>query len=523
MNIQDAKEELKRTIQAYTAKTHEGLYRIPVTGQRPVLLMGPPGIGKTAIVEQAAGECGLGMVAYTMTHHTRQSAIGLPMIEKKSFGGREYAVTDYTMSEILASVYEQAEYTGKQEGILFLDEINCVSETLMPALLQFLQYKTFGTHRLPRGWIVVAAGNPARYNQSVRELDMAVLDRVKWMEIEPELSVWKAYARNRGLHPAVLSFLDWKPESFYAAQTDARGRGFVTARGWEDLSRMLETLEELGLPVTEELPGQYLQQGEIAREFCIYYRLYEACKATPYQELLRLPYDERLCVLQLMLQRVYRMADDWRNAGELGESLRYFFQGIPWEDLSGREKEGMFPEKKRQENQSRILAWSVRCEEQLGRRKQGIQVKKDCGILSWQEEQKELLLEKEIRRYLGIWRVETAKGSVRAGEASDPGEEEALDNTSGFRKDFRRQAWEKQEERQVQTAGELGKLLQEYGTFMEEAFAGKQELFLFCMGLLEHKNTVLFLGENLPGFLERLEKGRDLKRAEEELRAALSS
>ena len=117
MNIQDAKEEMKRTIQAYTAKTHEGLYRIPVTGQRPVLLMGPPGIGKTAIVEQAAGECGLGMVAYTMTHHTRQSAIGLPMIEKKSFGGREYAVTDYTMSEILASVYEQAEYTDRKSVV----------------------------------------------------------------------------------------------------------------------------------------------------------------------------------------------------------------------------------------------------------------------------------------------------------------------------------------------------------------------------------------------------------------------
>lgn len=45
------------------------------------------------------------------------------------------------MSEIISSVYELMENTGIQNGILFLDEINCVSETLTPIMLQFLQYK----------------------------------------------------------------------------------------------------------------------------------------------------------------------------------------------------------------------------------------------------------------------------------------------------------------------------------------------------------------------------------------------
>ena len=40
--------------------------------------MGPPGIGKTQVMEQAARECGVALVAYTITHHTRQSAVGLP-------------------------------------------------------------------------------------------------------------------------------------------------------------------------------------------------------------------------------------------------------------------------------------------------------------------------------------------------------------------------------------------------------------------------------------------------------------
>ena len=160
MNIKRAKEEIKNTIEAYLLKDEYGEYVIPQIRQRPVLMLGAPGIGKTQIMEQIAKECGIGLVAYTITHHTRQSAIGLPFISKKEFGGSEYTITEYTMSEIVASVYEKMEKTGLSEGILFIDEINCVSETLAPAMLALLQNKTFGSHKIPEGWVLVAAGNP---------------------------------------------------------------------------------------------------------------------------------------------------------------------------------------------------------------------------------------------------------------------------------------------------------------------------------------------------------------------------
>ena len=151
MNIKQAKQEIANTLKAYLTRDELGNYIIPAIRQRPVLLMGPPGIGKTQIMEQIAAEEGVGLVAYTITHHTRQSAIGLPFIEKRTYGGKEYSITEYTMSEILASVYQLMERTGLKEGILFLDEINCVSETLAPMMLQFLQCKTFGNQRLPEG------------------------------------------------------------------------------------------------------------------------------------------------------------------------------------------------------------------------------------------------------------------------------------------------------------------------------------------------------------------------------------
>lgn len=118
------------------------------------------------------------------------------------------------MSEIVASIYEKMEATGLKEGILFIDEINCVSETLAPTMLQFLQGKTFGNHQIPEGWVIVTAGNPPEYNQSVREFDIVTLDRVKRINVEENYPVWKMYAYENHIHSAILSYLDIKKENF---------------------------------------------------------------------------------------------------------------------------------------------------------------------------------------------------------------------------------------------------------------------------------------------------------------------
>ena len=259
---------------AYFTKDELGNYVIPIEKQRPVFLVGPPGIGKTAIMEQIASELGVGLLSYSMTHHTRQSAIGLPFVSHKEYAGKEYSITEYTMSEIIASVYDLMENSGVQEGILFLDEINCVSETLSPLMLQFLQYKVFGRHRVPEGWIVVTAGNPPEYNDSVREFDVVTLDRLKKIEVEPNLEVWKEYAYQAGIHPAVMTFLDIKKAYFYSVETTIDGKSFVTPRGWEDLSKMLHLFEQHSLKVDEDLVIQYLQNRKIAKEFAVYYDLF---------------------------------------------------------------------------------------------------------------------------------------------------------------------------------------------------------------------------------------------------------
>ena len=89
MNIREAKQQIKNTMRAYFAKDKYGNFLLPVEEQRPIFLIGPPGIGKTAIVSEVASELGVGMLSYSMTHHTRQSALGLPMIETQFISSRK--------------------------------------------------------------------------------------------------------------------------------------------------------------------------------------------------------------------------------------------------------------------------------------------------------------------------------------------------------------------------------------------------------------------------------------------------
>lgn len=318
MNIKQAKEEIKHTVQAYLSKDAFGEYKIPAVRQRPVLLIGPPGIGKTQIMEQIARECEIGLVAYTITHHTRQSAVGLPFIKEEQYDGKTYSVTEYTMSEIIASVYRKIEEGGRKEGILFIDEINCVSETLAPTMLQFLQCKTFGNQAVPEGWIIAAAGNPPEYNKSVRDFDMVTLDRVRCMNIEADLGVWKEYAREKRLNSAILSYLELRPKNFYRVEADVDGLQFVTARGWEDLSNLMDVYEELGIPVDEEIIHEFLRHEDVAEDVSAYFDLYKKyqddygiaeilegkVKPSVYARIDQAAFDERLSVVNLLLDGV---------------------------------------------------------------------------------------------------------------------------------------------------------------------------------------------------------------------------
>lgn len=398
MNIKEAKVQIKNSMIAYFSKDEFGNYIIPIEKQRPIFMIGAPGIGKTAIMKQIAEELGVGLVSYSMTHHTRQSALGLPIIKKKNYNGVEYDISRYSMSEIIASAYDMMEDTGIKEGIFFLDEINCVSETLAPSMLQFLQYKIFGQHRLPDGWIVVTAGNPPEYNKSVREYDIVTLDRLKVINVEPNFDVWKEYALNNNIHGSILSFLEIKKEFFYIVETTVEGKNYVTARGWEDLSKMIYLYEKNNIKVDETLISQYIHHKAVSKEFSVYYDLYNKYKSD-YQignivngnatkdikNRARLAkFDERISLLGLLIDNISsNMASTVENEAcimEYLDVLKYIKAEITGDftkikEEEKKERERRLASEKSVENEKDLLASGVEVGENNSQLK--IRVKRD--------------------------------------------------------------------------------------------------------------------------------------------------
>jgi hypothetical protein len=266
--IDKAKTAVKDAIKGYLLKDSGGNYVMQERNRLPLYLEGAPGIGKTEIVEQIAQEMGIGYVSFSMVHHTRNSLLGLPVIQELEDGDK---YTAYTMSEIIARVLERVE-KGEREGILLLDEFPCMSETVMPAMLAFLQTKNIGTHHLPEGWVIVLCGNPPEYNRASRKFSPPILDRIRKIEVNFEPNCFLAYGKETGMEEIILSYLQMHPDHAYRCSEENGKTELVTCRGWENLSHAMKVYGTLEQNVDRDLVGQFIKSGEISDSFLMYYR-----------------------------------------------------------------------------------------------------------------------------------------------------------------------------------------------------------------------------------------------------------
>lgn len=266
-SISEAKEAMKDGIRGYLLKDSNGKYVMNEVNRLPFYLLGSPGIGKSQIASQTADELGIGFVSFSITHHSRNTVLGLPVI-KESEG---YKYTEYTMSEIISRVMEKYD-RGEREGILLLDEFNCMTDTLIPVMLAFLQNKNIGAHSLPEGWVVVLCGNPVKYNKSARMLDLTVMDRVRKIEVGFSADDFIEYAETHGFCRIIVDYLKLNKNRAYICE-HGKEDDLVTARGWENLSVAIDVYEKTGGRVDEAMIGQFIKSGRTAREFARYYEL----------------------------------------------------------------------------------------------------------------------------------------------------------------------------------------------------------------------------------------------------------
>jgi len=370
------------------------------------------------------------------------------------------------MSEIVASVYEQIERSGIQEGILFLDEINAVSETLSPTMLQFLQYKTFGMHRVPEGFVIVTAGNPAEFNKSVRDFDIATLDRLRQIDIEEDFQSFKDYAYQSSIHSAILSYLEIKKDRFYFVRQDIEGKHYVTARSWEDLSKMLYAYEGLHYPIDKALCMEYLSDPELAEDFSLYYSLYQKYKEKYHvPEILRgnevkdkrlfleAPFDEKWSLLSLLNAALQEAFRTYAKEKSLHAMLFAFLKDVKVKNAE--EQVGNKIEEEIRNERVRLSGW------------------REARILFSEEEGLHLSYIRGLENFSRTLKEEGGGAAFS----------------------FLKAKFQKMEEERQERIDEAGKMLSNALRFLGETFGEGQEMILFLTELVKSRYALLFLSD----------------------------
>jgi energy-coupling factor transporter ATP-binding protein EcfA2 len=176
---------------------------------RPVLLEGPHGVGKSELIEQAAGVLKIGFIVRDLSLLEPPDLIGLPV--------QKNGKTVYAPPAFLPT---------SGHGILAFEELNRSERYMMSPCLQLLTARCLNDYKLPPGWLPVAAINPAGKEYDTRELDPALLSRFVRIQIEPDVSSWLKWAAGNGMHESVRRYVESIPDVF--ATTNPRSWTYVS-------------------------------------------------------------------------------------------------------------------------------------------------------------------------------------------------------------------------------------------------------------------------------------------------------
>lgn len=190
---------------------------------KPLMIWGGPGIGKSDSVRQAAKALNVDLIDYRVALRDRVDIIGLPYIHEGQ--------TCYSLP---------AEMPKDGTGILFLDELLRADFQTQGPLYQLVLDRAIGSYRLPKGWFIVAAGNRITDRGGDSRMADALADRFFHVDFEAHADDWTKWALNAGIRPEVIAFLRFRPGLLHNHDTNRKCHAFSTPRGWADVSLVLD-------------------------------------------------------------------------------------------------------------------------------------------------------------------------------------------------------------------------------------------------------------------------------------------
>ncbi len=227
--------------------------------EQSLLLLSPPGVGKSDIVHQAAAEAGLPCRSLLGTQIAPEDVSGIPRIvgERSVFCPPRVLLPE-----------------SNEPFCLFLDELPACPPDIQKAFYSLLLERRIGEHRLPPGTWVVAAGNRSEDRALVRTISCALVNRVVILQIRIDTDEWLDWAQRSGVRPEVVTFVKQNPSALLRNTPELAGP-FSTPRAWASLSRALELAEQAG--TLDEATLAALSAGRVspqdAEQFCLEWKI----------------------------------------------------------------------------------------------------------------------------------------------------------------------------------------------------------------------------------------------------------
>jgi hypothetical protein len=124
-------------------------------------------------------------------------------------------------------------------GILFLDELTAAPQMTQAGCYQLVLDRRLGEYKLPEGWVVIAAGNPASERGVHFSMPRPLRNRLVHLELEPDFEDWCQWAIKAGIRPEIIAFLRFKPALLHNADPKSDVNAWPTPRSWEMASNVL--------------------------------------------------------------------------------------------------------------------------------------------------------------------------------------------------------------------------------------------------------------------------------------------
>lgn len=193
----------------------------------PVMLWGPPGVGKSQMVAQIGVKHGVSVIDIRLSQMEPSDLRGIPF--------RTGELVEWATPAILPDAARHGE-----EGILFLDEITSAPPSVSAAAYQLILDRRLGEYKVPDGWAIFAAGNRQGDRGVTYTMPAPLANRFSHFEVETNLDDWVAWAYANGIDERVIGFLRFRPELLFDFDPAHNPVAFPSPRSWEFAHRGLQ-------------------------------------------------------------------------------------------------------------------------------------------------------------------------------------------------------------------------------------------------------------------------------------------